>query len=146
MSKHNEVLTHLCHKINVIEAMMHENTKKLTESLDISREHQFLITNGINGYKKRIIGDFKSSPQERLYSKIRTDRTLRHPHRKILDFLIDRYDPVQGVFQEVHFSRIVRECRLGKNKAREYLDYLIARDFLQKRSDGYRVWYVISNL
>jgi len=46
-----------------------------------------------------------------------------------------------GIFREAHFSKIVKECRLGKNKAREYLDFLVERGYINRRPDGYRVWY-----
>jgi len=72
---------------------------------------------------------------------IRQDKSLRYPHRKILDFLIEQYDYQKGKFREIHFSRIVKECRLGKNKAKEYLDYLAEKGLIDSRSDGYRKFY-----
>lgn len=137
----------LFNKINSIELLVHKSTEMLKETLTISKQHQFLIANGINGYKQKIIRDFKikekSTPKEALYQKIRHDMSLRHPHRKILHFLIKQFDYQAGVFREAFFSQIVKECRLGKNKAGEYLDFLVARGYLRKREDGYRVWYSV---
>ena len=81
----------------------------------------------------------KSRLKEKLLSTFRKDPTLRYPNRKILDFLIEQYDYQEGKFREVHFSRIVKECRLGKNKAGEYFEFLVERGYVKRRDDGYRV-------
>jgi len=137
----------LYHKIENIEYNILKNSEMLKESLSIGRQHQFVFENGIMGLRRKIIGDYKlkerSTPIEALYTQIRQDKALRHPHRKILDYLIDRFDYQAGSFREAHFSKIVKECRLGKNMAKQYLEFLISRGYLKKRSDGYRVWYSI---
>jgi predicted transcriptional regulator len=60
-----------------------------------------------------------------------------YPHKKILDFLIEQYDYEKDNFKKVHFSKIVKECRIGKNKAKEYFDFLIKKGLIDTRTDGY---------
>lgn len=138
-------LSNLYSKIESIKVILIKNAEMLKESLSIGREHYFLINNGIEGYKRKISNGFnakeKTLIKEKLFEMIRKDNTLRHPHRKIMNFLIEQYDYGQGKFREVHFSRIVKECRLGKNKAKEYLDLLVEKGVLETRSDGYRRFY-----
>jgi len=85
--------------------------------------------------------DEASRIKNQVLSKIQCDIGLKYPHRKILDFLLSQYDYSTGKFKEIHFSKIVKECRLGKNMAKGYLDNLAERGYLKKRDDGYRVWY-----
>ncbi|MFX1453071.1 MAG: hypothetical protein ACFFCM_19710 [Promethearchaeota archaeon] len=140
-------LSNLYSKIESIKAILIKNAEMLKESLSIGREHQFLINHGIEGYKRKISNGFNSKERtlikEKIFELIRKDNTLRHPHRKIMNFLIEQYDYGQDKFGEVHFSRIVKECRLGKNKAREYFEFLGEKGFLDTRTDGYRRFYRI---
>ena len=76
-------------------------------------------------------------------AKIRADSELRYPHRKLLDVLLLEFDATEGAFQGIHFSRLVKSARVGKNMAKRYLTLLEARGYVQKRSDGYRVFYAI---
>ncbi len=72
---------------------------------------------------------------------------LQYPHRKILDFLTGEYDPANKRFKESHFSRLVKEARLGKNMAKEYLGLLERKGYIERRTDGYRKYFKIhSNL
>ncbi len=138
-------LSNLYSKINNIKDLLIKNAEMLKESLSIGREHQFLINHGIEGYKRKISNGFKAREKilikEKLLETVRKDTSLRHPHIKIMNFLIEQYDYVQGKFREVHFSKIVKECRLGKNRAGEYLEFLLEKGFLESRTDGYRRFY-----
>jgi len=73
--------------------------------------------------------------------KIRNDKDLRFPHRKILEFLLGQYDFEKKEWREVNFSRIVREARIGKNKAKSYLTLLETKGYVEKREDGYKKWW-----
>lgn len=74
----------------------------------------------------------------RLAEKVRQDRDLGFPHRKIMDVLLMQYDFQLADFKEVHFSRLVREARVGKSRARAYLSTLIGKGYVLERDDGYR--------
>lgn len=137
----NQSLEQILEKVISIEGLMLQNRKILEQSLSISRKHDLILTHGIVGYKSKSRGSHGAPVK--LYAMIRQDKSLRYPHRKILDFLIEQYDYEKGVFKEVHFSKIVRECRLGKNMAKNYLEFLVEKGYLGRRDDGYRVWYSV---
>ena len=46
-------------------------------------------------------------------------------------------------FTEIHFSRLVREARIGENMAKSYLDLLLRKGYIEIRDDGYRKFYRI---
>ena len=99
-----------------IEELVEKNTQLLRESISIRKEQQFIIDNGITGYNNKILNEYKlkekACPKEQIYSVIRQDKSLRFPHRKILNYLTEQYDYHKSEFTEVHFSKIVKECRL----------------------------------
>lgn len=76
-------------------------------------------------------------------ARIRADKTLRFPHRKILDFLLGEYDSAKDEFNEIHFSRLVKASRVGKNMAKGYLAVLESKGYIDRRTDGYRVFYAL---
>lgn len=118
----------------------------IRKSLTFSEAGHALIMHGIKGYAENCRGSLSNQEpaiKEKLNAKIRQDRSLRYPHRKILEYMMEQYDFQHNRFREANFSRIVKECRLGKNKAGEYLSLLVERGYLGKRSDGYRIWYRI---
>jgi len=59
--------------------------------------------------------------------------------------LQDLYKPQHQKYGESYFNEIVKNCKLGKNKAGKYLKLLEEKGLVHKRTDGYRVWYAISN-
>lgn len=124
-----------------------ESISGMEKDISIIKEQvesqSYIFNHGIFGYKERILNEVKDSPIERLYRKIRNDVSLRFPHRKILEYLFSLYDYDTNSFKEIHFSKIVKECRLGKNKAKEYLEYLIQKRLVSYRTDGYRKFYWI---
>lgn len=69
------------------------------------------------------------------------DLELRHAHRKIIEVLASQTDCATGRYGEIHFSRLVREARVGKNATRVYLDLLIRKGYVDQRSDGYRTFF-----
>lgn len=108
------------------------------QSLDILDFQNRIAMHGLEG----IMPKRKDSEiMEALHKRIRDDRELRHPHVKILNYLAGQFDYENSRFEEVNFSKVVRECRIGKNKAKEYLDLLIGKGLIESRTDGYRVFY-----
>lgn len=134
--KTEDVLCDIADRIGSIENLLKQN---------INPEQQLLINHGISGFKEKILTEHKVLPPEKLNSKIRKDKSLRFPHRKILEYLSEQYDYQSNEFHEVHFSKIVQKCRLGKNMAKAYLDFLVKKGYLGKRGDGYRVWYCVDS-
>jgi len=133
-------LNDLRNKINVIENI-------LTETNEMLKEQHFITCNGINWLKSKIFKEYNIDEASRIknqvLTKINADTELRYPHRKILAFLLNQFDFQNCKFKEVHFSKIVKECRLGKNKSKGYLEFLVGKGYLKQRSDGYRVWFMI---
>lgn len=100
---------------------------------------------GLEGLKAEFIQDQKTRDaagiKKILFERIREDKELRHPRVKILNHLAAQYDFNKDLFMEVNFSRLVKDCMIGKNKAKEYFDLLIKKDLIESRTDGYRVYY-----
>lgn len=119
----------------------------LSEGLEILRCQNQIAMHGIEGLKVRPDQEKRTTAADEfraaLYEKIRNDLELRHPHMKIIHYLAGQYNYQEGSFLEVHYSRLVKECRIGKNKASEYLGLLIDKGLIETRSDGYRRFYMI---
>ena len=130
-----------------IEKKLAEMISIQTESLEVLNFQNRLALHGLEGYKARLMQDERckdlSGFRESLFERVRNDRELRHPHTKILNHLAGQYDFNRNLFAEVHFSRIVKECRIGKNMAKEYLDLLVGKGLVESRTDGYRVYYKV---
>ncbi|MDA2933576.1 hypothetical protein MYX82_04465 [Acidobacteria bacterium AH-259-D05] len=102
------------------------------------------FNNALRSYKDNLLKETQIKGLLNKYSeRIRCDKDLRFPHRKILDFLLTQYDFSKNEFKEVHFSRLVREARLGKNKAKSYLSLLEQKGYVKQRNDGYRKLFSI---
>lgn len=114
----------------------------------IMNELVFLLNHGIEGFKNKILkeADKKEDIKEKLYSLIQQDKSLRFPHRKIMVCLIENYDYTKKEFKEINFSRLVKEAKIGKNKAREYLELLLEKGLLKQRTDGYRKMYRVKKM
>ena len=54
-------------------------------------------------------------------------------HRKILDHLSQQYDLDSKSFKEVNYNKIIKECRIGNNKAKEYLNYLTEKGLIKRK-------------
>lgn len=79
-----------------------------------------------------------------LFARTISDSNLRWPHRKILDVLLAHFDHTTGEFKDIHFSRLVREARIGKQPAKDYLQLLEARGHIQRRAVRNRILYRIN--
>ena len=117
--------------------------QKMLETLVTASPGMALLTEALNAYKEKCFKE--AGAQKTIYDTwIRTifsDTDLSHPHRKILEYLLQQYDHETQSFKEVHFSKIVREARIGKNMAKEYFAFIEERNYVERRTDGYRVYY-----
>ena len=104
--------------------------------------YQTLLDKGMDGLKKRILEENKLMLSKRKILFLRTDqmKQLRQPHRKIIDYLANQYDHTNRSQKEVHYSKLVKDCKIGKNKANDYLKFLTDNGLVSRRNDGYRVW------
>lgn len=100
-----------------------------------------LLADGVRAYRERLATEFSRvglSEQQAWWQRIRDDPMIGYPHRKILDYLLGRYDERRGCFLEVTFSALVNGARVGKNRANGYLQVLVQKGLVAIRSDGYR--------
>ncbi len=141
-------LKNIISKIENIEELESEEIKILKDLSKNNEHKEYLISHGIEGFEKFITENLektiKSDTTGRLYAFFIKDKSLGHPHHKILSFLLEQYDYEKNVFESIHFSKLVKECKIGKNKAKEYLDVLVEKGYVQSHDDGYRVWYSIA--
>ena len=134
--------------IQRIEKTISEKLDPVERYIEKKNEYDYVLKYGLEGFRERIIKSSKKNnendTQEWLIHIIQRNPSLRFPHRKILEYLSKQYDYEKKRFKEVNFSTIVKECRLGKNRAGEYLELLEEKGIVKKRKDGYRVWYKLA--
>ena len=145
----SKLLRTILSEISTIKESLAKESETLSKMKSNTEEQQFLIHHGIKGFRDMVLESFekqsKANKISRLYSIFMHDKDLTHPHKKILSYLLEQYDLGKNCFDSINFSRIVKDCKLGKNKAKEYLDLLINKKLIEKQDDGYRVWYCISS-
>jgi len=79
-----------------------------------------------------------------LFTRTMADSDLRWPHRKILDVLLAHFDYATGQFRQIHFSRLVKEARVGKQPAQGYLQLLATKGYIRCRAERNRKLYRIN--
>ena len=131
----------LLERIRKIENSLTRGLDKVEEKL--SKGIFEIFNDGLKTYKEGLLKESNASKRILWLERIRADKDLRFPHRKILDFLLDQYDFTRNEFKEVQFSVLVNGSRIGKNMANEYLSLLEQKKYIQKRSDGYRKFFKI---
>lgn len=135
--------------IERIERVVTEKIEPVRKQLEQRAEYDLVVKYGLEGFKDKIIKSCNEKtafdPQAWVIKTIQKDSSLRFPHRKILEYLSRQYDYEKKAFKEANHSAIVKECRIGKNKASKYLKHLEGMGCIEKRHDGYRVWYRIKN-
>ncbi len=129
---------HMLKKLEDVEQGIHLKLNQLEDRLKSGEELFQLVQDGLKAHKKRTT---ESQQVTQLHERIRHDKDLRFPHRKIAEFLTNQYDYHHKHFKEVHFNKLVAQTKIGKNKAGEYLDVLSKKGYIQKRTDGYRNFY-----
>ena len=132
-------------RFSAIEARLEELLSIFSKHLEKTQDQQLLIQNGIQGFKKHLKTKYTTQGETRkrheFLNRARVDSELRYPHMKILEYLSTQFDSEDKGYKEINFNKLVREAKIGKNKAGEYLKVLLKRGYIEKRSDGYRVWY-----
>lgn len=135
-------------RVAVIERSIREGLQRIEQQLSRGSETFAFYSEALGQYRNRILKEqgeeFQRGIIDRLREKFCLDKELRYPHRKILDFLLSRYDFQTGHFQEVIFSELVDGARVGKGTAKQYLTLLGAKGYIVKRSDGYRIYFKIA--
>ncbi len=146
LAESDRFIERLCNRLlSQFDKALSEKIEPVLKFIEEREEYNLVIRHGLEGYKERVKGALTAgspfNPQTWLIGILQKEPEHRFPHRKILEYLARQYDYEKKAFKEVNYSTIVRECRLGRNKAREYLDFLQRKGLIVKRRDGYRVWF-----
>ena len=135
----------LIERIGRIETAFTKRLARIEDQLSAGETLFGVFSDGMWLHKERLLRELGFSAARRAFdefqSRIRADKTLRFPHRKILDVLMDQYDHAGGRFKWINFSRLVQDSRVGKNAAKSYLSTLERNGWIDVRSDGYRKWF-----
>lgn len=87
-----------------------------------------VLADDLLGYRKQILAEAHlaegESCEQRILDRLSRDVALRFPHRKIVETLLGQYDPSTGEFGALVFSRLVRDARASKSRAKSYLSEL----------------------
>ena len=106
-----------------------------------------VFSDGLAAYRRRILDTNGRARVHdlrcQLVARMIQDQALGYPHRKIVERLLEQYDPTTGRFHETPFNRLVRIARVGKSRAKNYLALLERRGYVERRSDGYRTGFSI---
>jgi len=139
----NEILQ----RVIGIENSLTQGLKQIEEKINLGQQGFQFFNDGLQAYKKRCLKNLQISitgvSTMELSAMIRSDKELKFPHRKILDFLLGQFDFNTSKFKEVHYSKLVRECHIGTNLANTYFSLLEKKGYIEVRDDGYRKFFKI---
>jgi hypothetical protein len=135
IKKSAEPSSQILERLTRLEESLAKGFRQVEESLAGGRDVFHVFSQGLKCYREELL---RGSEHTIILERIRADRELRFPHRKVLDCLLGQYDFSERAFKEMHFSKLVKEARLGKNMAKSYISFLEERGYLQTRDDGYR--------
>lgn len=134
-------------RITSIENNLSQELKRIDDKLSQGQDYFTIINHGLNGYRKNVEKELSQTNAVRQTRKIllqiSEDNEIRHPHKKIIEFLLKQYDHEKQQYKEIPFNKLVRNCHVGKNMANNYLSLLIRKGYIERRSDNYRIYYKI---
>lgn len=144
IEKDTEKIYHLEKSIYRIEKKILEIQDLLERELELQQERNIIFKYGLEGIKEHFKGQLskhKIDASHKLFEVYRNDTRLRYPHEKILKVLISKYDG--HVFGFINFNSLVKEAKIGKNKASEYLATLEDLGYILIRRVGKKHLYKI---
>ena len=122
-----------------------DELREIKESLMKAQAGFQFFEDGLKAYGERSLKEIHGSQSQAVLNqfveRFRNDAELRYPHRKILDVLLRQYDFTKREFGSIHFSRLVKEAHVGKNKAKGYLSFLEQKGYVERRETGYRTFF-----
>lgn len=139
-----ELIKHL----DRVEGTLAHGLDQLNATITLLREPIDFLQSALDAYRKRYLKQalHVNKTLTKWYARLANDPDLRFPHRKIMEYLLTLHNGVTDTFEEAHFSKIVRHCKLGKNMAKGYLTLLERKRYIECRNDGYRVHYRVRGL
>ena len=131
-----------------LEHALSDQLEPIRKDAEQRSEMDFVVRHGIEGFRRKIETAYEQqaafNPQAWVAQIVQKDPSLRFPHRKILEFLARQYDYQEKRFKVVNYSRIVKECRLGRRRAKGYLQELGTKQVISRSTDGCRIFYFAS--
>lgn len=135
-------------KLDRLENEINERLIRVERIIRRNEEGMQFLSDVLQCYKKRLCHKERRERQEatrsRISQKIRGDSELSYPHRKIIDALVERYDYQSNTFQKTHFTELVKAARIGRSRARTYLNLLLQKGYIVEQSDSYRTFFYIN--
>jgi hypothetical protein len=144
--KVNSLESEIFERVCKIENLLASGIEQLHQDLNAGKEGREFLEAGLKAYREKCLRELnaKPDPTATIWARIRNAPEIRFPHRKIIECLAARYDFQSKAFEEIHFSKLVKEACVGKNKAKEYLALLEVKGLIASRTDGYRKFFRIA--
>ena len=96
-------------RVQEIDGSVKERLQRIENQLAAGQPVFQLFNEGLTSYRRRLLGeDSTARLLASVSERVRVDKELHYPHRKILDFLLGQYDPVDKLCKEFHFSKLVK--------------------------------------
>ena len=144
--KNFETGNEIAENLEKLNCLIEEKITGLEKQLENGSATFQLFNDGLKSYKDRILKEAKGTSELSLIlsgirQKVWNDSELSYSHRRLMECLLNKFDFVTGKFQEVQFSKLVKECKIGKQTARICLELLERKGLIGIRSDGYRKYF-----
>lgn len=145
IEKDTEKIYQLEKSIYRIEKQILQIQELLEKEFELQQERNIIFRYGLEGIKhhfKEEHSNHKIDVRHRLFEIYRNNTKLGYPHSKILKVLMSKYDG--HAFGFMNFNQIVKEARIGKNKASEYLSLLEELGYILSKRAGKKHLYKIN--
>lgn len=128
-----------------IESINREGFRQLAQALEQDREAVRLISDGLRAHRER---HFENTPIPALSNDLLrlfwTDKSIKWPHRRILDFLAQQWCFTKHEFKEVHQNEIVKQANISRSMIKQHLTHLLDRGLIERREGHGRIFYRIN--
>ena len=135
----------LLERLDKLEDQLHKRLSDIQAGLEEKLWPLSITKRGLEAFKHDIIKETKAAHDPVLLwqARIAQDRDLTYSHRKIMDRLLDQYDPITDCFKPMQFGKLVKDARVGKGRTKGYLQVLEEKGMIKSWSDGYRRFVVV---
>ena len=140
-TSHNLILT----QSKAIRSENRDGFQKLFDAIEADREAVRLISDGLKAHRDR---HFEKTPLPALSNELLrlfwTDKSIKWPHRRILNFLARQWCFTRREFKEVHQNQIVRDAQVSRSMIKRHLSELVNKGLIERREAHGRILYRIS--
>jgi len=132
-------------RVNQLEQVLLNRINRLEELISVGKEGFEFINGGLKVCRDAMLKESQinapDGPIAIWNKRIQKDKDLRYPHKKIMEALLEQYDYQQSQFKKTHFSQLVKDAKIGKNKANEYLQMLKNKGYVEQEKTPYRTFF-----